>query len=324
MRNNILRHILSLMVPVLLAANVIPALAEDAALAPTLKATDGAAAWTELTTGAHAPANPAKWKDTPPTAKEKQDFYLPFVHALAGRAKDFYTRFPKQENAGQAKVMEYTLLSMTVQWGDASQQSNVDGLAKSLLNDSSLPEKERMNVLETVAQNSPAEKARPLLESVVKGTGSADLKSAAQAQLDKMDAVGRPVDLKFTAVDGRSVDVSQLKGKVVLIDFWATWCGPCVGEVPNVKKTYDQFHSKGFEIVGISLDKDKDTLKKFTADHKMEWPQFFDGLFWQNKYAKQYGIESIPTMWLVDKKGKLRTMNAREDLEGGVQKLMAE
>jgi peroxiredoxin len=132
------------------------------------------------------------------------------------------------------------------------------------------------------------------------------------------------LDIQFTAVDGRSVDLAKLKGKVVLIDFWATWCGPCVGEVPNVKKTYDQFHSKGFEIVGISLDKDKDKLTDFTASHKMEWPQFFDGMFWQNKYARQFAIESIPAMWLIDKKGNLRDMDAREDLNGGVQKLLAE
>ena len=68
-----------------------------------------------------------------------------------------------------------------------------------------------------------------------------------------------------------------MKGKVVLIDFWATWCMPCVGEIPHVKEAYDQFHSKGFEVIGISLDDDKSKLKKFVVDQKMEWPQYFDG-----------------------------------------------
>src|SRR2546428_11372592 len=83
-------------------------------------------------------------------------------------------------------------------------------------------------------------------------------------------------DVKFTAVDGREVDLAKLKGKVVLVDFWATWCGPCVGEVPHVVETYKKFHDKGFEIVGISLDQNKDALVNFTKSHGMTWPQYFD------------------------------------------------
>jgi thiol-disulfide isomerase/thioredoxin len=324
MRTKFFRLLFLAVIPVILATGIVSAFGEDAALSPKLQATDAAGAWTELKTAGHPPANPAKWRDTPPTTKEKEAFYLPYVRALAGKAKDFYTRFPKDANAGQAKMMEFRFLVMTTEWGDTAQAPKLEAMEKSMLKDPALSDDERMGVLQAIAQSSPPEKARPLFEEVAHGSGSAKLKEMANGQLTKMKALGNPVNLQFTAVDGRKVDMSKLKGKVVLIDFWATWCGPCVGEVPNVKKIYDQFHGKGFEIVGISLDKDKDSLTKFTAEHKMEWPQFFDGLFWQNKYAVQYGIESIPAMWLVDKKGNLRDMNAREDLNGGVQKLLAE
>jgi thiol-disulfide isomerase/thioredoxin len=148
--------------------------------------------------------------------------------------------------------------------------------------------------------------------------------NALSAADEKAAPVGKPLDIKFTAVDGRAVDLSEMKGKVVLVDFWATWCGPCVAEIPRVKEAYTKLHSKGFEIVGISFDKDKAKLESFVKDKGMEWPQFFDGKAWQNEYGQKYGINAIPTMWLVDKKGNLREPNARGDLAAKVEKLLAE
>jgi thiol-disulfide isomerase/thioredoxin len=136
--------------------------------------------------------------------------------------------------------------------------------------------------------------------------------------------IGKPLDIKFTAVDGRAVDLAQLKGKVVLVDFWATWCGPCVGEVPHVKEAYEKLHPKGFEIVGISLDSDKSKLENFVKEKGMTWPQFFDGKGWNNEISTKYGIHAIPAMWLVDKKGNLHDTKGRQDLATKVEKLLAE
>jgi thiol-disulfide isomerase/thioredoxin len=110
----------------------------------------------------------------------------------------------------------------------------------------------------------------------------------------------------------------------VLIDFWATWCGPCVAELPNVIKAYKELHPKGFEIVGISLDSDKAELQAFVKDKGMEWPQYFDGKGWQNEISTKYGINSIPAMWLLNKKGMVVSTNARGGLEEQVAKLLAE
>ena len=147
--------------------------------------------------------------------------------------------------------------------------------------------------------------------------------SQAKGELKKREALGKPLEMKFTSLDGKEVDLSKMKGKVVLIDFWATWCGPCVKEIPSVKKTYDELHSKGFEIIGISLDSDKGKLEDFIAKNGMPWPQFFDGKGWKTSLAKEHGISSIPAMWLVDKKGNLVDQNARADLEKKVEKYLA-
>jgi len=136
--------------------------------------------------------------------------------------------------------------------------------------------------------------------------------------------LGKPFDLKFTAVDGREVDTAKMRGKVILIDFWATWCRPCVQTIPEVVGLYKKYHDKGFDVAGISLDQDKGALLAMTKSKGMTWPQYFDGLGFDNKISSSYGITSIPQMWLVDKKGNLVNINARVDLEKNVEKLLAE
>jgi len=170
---------------------------------------------------------------------------------------------------------------------------------------------------------------------------SEGVRTIAEIGLTLRKAQEHPLDWKFTAADGRAVDLTQLRGKVVLIDFWATWCKPCVAEVPHIAEVYRQYHEKGFEVVGISLEQaglkpgapeeenarkleaSRQRLLAFTAAHGMPWPQFFDGTGWKNPYTTQYGIRGIPRMFLLDQTGRVVTMDARgKKLEAGVRRLL--
>ncbi|HVM61713.1 MAG TPA: TlpA disulfide reductase family protein [Verrucomicrobiae bacterium] len=153
--------------------------------------------------------------------------------------------------------------------------------------------------------------------------------AVAQQELGTLQATQKlgkePLDLKFKAVDGSDFDLAKLRGKVVLVDFWATWCGPCRMEMPNVVAAYSQYHKAGFEIVGISLDQSKEKLVGYTQQAGMTWPQYFDGKGWANDISRRYGINSIPSAWLVDKKGYIRATEVRgAALAGQVKALLAE
>lgn len=130
-------------------------------------------------------------------------------------------------------------------------------------------------------------------------------------------AVGQPApEIRLPSPDGQEIALSSLKGKLVLIDFWASWCGPCRKEMPNVVKAYAKFKDKGFEIYGVSLDEDKSRWLEAIMKDGITWPQVSDLKQWNNEAARQYNVQSIPYTVLVDKDGKIIAKNLRgEELE---------
>jgi peroxiredoxin len=163
----------------------------------------------------------------------------------------------------------------------------------------------------------PAQNADRILDSVKQQAAAKKIQSGL-AEGSKFP------DFSEKDTAGKPLAIANYKGKVVLLDFWATWCGPCVHELPNVIKTYDAYHKQGFEIIGISLDKDQEKLTSFTKEKNMTWVQYFDGLGWQNKLAVKYGVNSIPATYLLDGQGTIIGKDLRgEDLDKAVAKAVA-
>ncbi|MBQ9812905.1 MAG: TlpA family protein disulfide reductase [Thermoguttaceae bacterium] len=135
--------------------------------------------------------------------------------------------------------------------------------------------------------------------------------------------VGNDVLVEGLFLDGKEIKWEEYRGKVVLIDFWATWCGPCRAEIPNVKALYEKYHDAGFEVVGYSVDEDLDVLREFEENEKLPWKTMSEKLSMEKKNDKDepvyknlsayYGVNAIPTMILVGKDGKAIDTEARGD-----------
>jgi len=137
--------------------------------------------------------------------------------------------------------------------------------------------------------------------------------------LRRLSLPGNPMEISGTLMNGKPFDQKSLAGKVVLVDFWATWCGPCVAEIPNVLEQYEKYHKDGFEVVGISLDQEREALEKFVDEQKLPWPILFEepkGDGWQHPLATFYGISGIPTVVLIGRDGKVITLDARGEKLG--------
>ncbi len=125
-------------------------------------------------------------------------------------------------------------------------------------------------------------------------------------------AIGQPApEIELTAPDGKKIALSSLKGKYVLIDFWASWCGPCRKENPNVVKMYKKYQDKDFEIFGVSLDREREDWLQAIEEDGLDWLHVSDLKFWQSEVVPLYRIEGIPMTVLIDKDGKIIAKNLR-------------
>ena len=153
----------------------------------------------------------------------------------------------------------------------------------------------------------------------------------AKGWLQQRERVGQPFELTFEEIrTGERISLQDdLQGKVVVIDFWATWCGPCIAEMPKMKDLYSQYKDQGVEFIGISLDQPpseggRDKLLAYLQENGIDWPQYYQGSGWESEFSKGWGVSSIPQLFIIDAEGKLHSTEARGQLETLIPELVAQ
>jgi len=184
-------------------------------------------------------------------------------------------------------------------------------------------------LLQLAANRTNDEKARTALEDrILRDFPESTYALKIQGIRHQGDMIGRPFDLEFIdAVGGSAISVKQLRGKVVVLDFWATWCGPCVAEMPEMKKLYAKYHDQGVDFIGVSLDVPEGqgglfSLKKFVKEQEIAWPQYYPGNGWDSTFSFACGITEIPAVFVIDTEGKLYSTEAHGKLDTMIPKLL--
>ena len=236
-----------------------------------------------------------------------------------------------------AKFMIESGFSQWAVWGDDDKQQLIDRISKYI---SSRPAEASdvemvMAVVDFLGDMNGEQSATRLMTELIPHFKQSDSPQIQQSLTvlegvnRRMQLPGNLIKLEGTLLDGSKLDWKAYRGKVVLVDFWATWCGPCRAEVPNILKMYEAYHDKGFEVLGISLDNTAEDATSYIKDTNIPWPTMFSDKpseqGWRHPMAIRYGITGIPRAILVDREGKVVHMTARGPyLEQELRKLLGE
>jgi len=202
----------------------------------------------------------------------------------------------------------------------------------SLLEREDAPEQEviqtGMMLAQFAQQNGYTETVRLVQETFAEraeatpGSQYGQVAQALEGMLNK-PGIGSQPELSGTTLEGNDISLEDYRGQVVLLDFWATWCPPCIEGLPEIKEVYEKYNDEGFEVIGISLDRSIEPLNDFIAEEELPWIHLYDS-DQELSLADKFGITSIPSLFLLDQNGKIVALDPRGEgvLEAEVAKLL--
>ena len=258
-----------------------------------------------------------------PATEEIATEYIQQGPAAMARAAQQILDLEKDRDSDNYILAQKYLLALDVMAIGKATPAERDGLLKLVIENLQHPKMDADDLdiavafaegLEQSGQARAAAGAYEQLGNVLVGHKDAMIKELGQLMIGsarRLNAVGSPVRVSGTTLEGRALDWGQYRGKVVLIDFWATWCGPCRAEMPNIQKLYEAYNRRGFEVVSISMDDDRAALDEYLKSNPMPWTTLFEGNGKTNPTASYYGISELPSTMLVDEKGNVVSLDAR-------------
>jgi len=261
--------------------------------------------------------------------------YLAMLATLGDESAATTLKKLADEGKGETAVMARSSIVLSNWWRaskDAAKQEKLlaDYAAIAKANPKSENVVLTLAVMATIgpASDDMTIKAAEILRKVMIGDTAKKLASQLDPNGALRELVGKPLVTSGRSSLGKPFSTAQWKGKVVLVDFWATWCGPCNAEIPRMKEIYKTYHPKGLEMVGVDCDASDDTVNSFTKEKEMPWTQLREQSQSESEpwhpLAMRWGVIGIPTMFLIDKKGMLRFVDAREDTSTKIDALLAE
>ena len=220
--------------------------------------------------------------------------------------EDLYKELP------DARYVAPGLLELGLAYDKLSQHDKADATFKKLIEHKKYGTRSQAKIAQKILEQERSERKGQLPNQAQPSLGN-----------PKVDLMGKPAPIfKVKDLKGKELSLEKYRGQVVLLDFWATWCGPCIAELPNVQKTYSKYKDKKFQIIGISLDRSITALDTFLKKNSLPWKHYWDD---EGKISNQYQVNAIPSMFLIDGKGVIRTTDLRgAKLEKAVDTLVKE